>query len=278
MLTRIAAKSGSVVNFDDIAGITLHYPELRLQPEQYYHHGPFCLFAKFRNRNTPCSANKSRSKTIAAARRTPFWGTCPYGVWDLAFPTLLGERLVGIFYLGSFQGKNPLKPVEGYHYEGTALPVITEGKRVELLRYGQLLADWLVLHVEEYNPQSRTRNGEDADSFYRRAVLQFVASYFQEPVNLQTFADALGLHPNYLGQRIRIAMGNTFSELLRRYRLERAAVLLRSTTSTVTEIAFNCGFQDSTYFCSCFSREYGCAPRTFRQQGKAENEEKQQRA
>lgn len=263
LLTRIAAKSGSVVNFDDVAGITLHYPELRLQPAQYYHYGPFCVFAKFHNRNTHCRANKTRSKAIAAARRAPFWGCCPYGVWDLAFPALLGERLLGVFYLGSFQGEEPLKPVEGVTYAGPALPPVSEEKRLELLRHGQLLADWLLLHVEDGEFSTKPR-GTGSDAFFERAVTQYIASHFQEPVNLGDFARTLGLHPNYLGHRIRQATGSSFSELLGRYRLERAGMLLRASQYSITEIAFQCGFQDSAYFSVCFSKMHGKSPRAFR--------------
>ncbi len=39
---------------------------------------------------------------------------------------------------------------------------------------------------------------------------------------------------------------------LNRYRLEKSVFLLRNTTMSVTEIAYACGFSNSSYFCELF--------------------------
>ena len=47
-------------------------------------------------------------------------------------------------------------------------------------------------------------------------------------------------------------------------RLRVAAEKLMSEKSTVTDIAFQCGFNDSNYFTKLFRRKYGQSPRAFR--------------
>jgi len=265
LFDRVAASTGSVVNMEDVQGITLQLPQLRLRPEQYYHHGRFCLFAKFHNRNTQCAANKRKSKAVAEARRAPFWGCCPYGVWDLAVPVMRREAVMAILYLGSFRTQTPLQPVEGMVYAGPELPRLKPGTPRELREHGRFLARYLTLMVEEAEREGRLTESGRSTSFYAQATRQFIESHYHEPVNLQVYAAQLQLHPNYLGQRVQEACGQSFSRLLCEYRLERAKVLLRGTKKRVTEIAFECGFQDSNYFSALFRRWMGTSPRAWRE-------------
>ena len=47
---------------------------------------------------------------------------------------------------------------------------------------------------------------------------------------------------------------------LNRYRLEKAIFLLRNTTMSVTEIAYTCGFSNTSYFCEIFHKYYDTTP------------------
>ena len=51
---------------------------------------------------------------------------------------------------------------------------------------------------------------------------------------------------------------------LTRYRLEKSVFLLRNTTMSITEIAYGCGFSNSSYFCELFRKYYNTTPRNLR--------------
>ena len=51
---------------------------------------------------------------------------------------------------------------------------------------------------------------------------------------------------------------------LNRYRLEKSTSLLRNTTMSITEIAYACGFSNTSYFCELFHKYYNTSPRRFR--------------
>ena len=51
---------------------------------------------------------------------------------------------------------------------------------------------------------------------------------------------------------------------LNRYRLDRAALLLRDTTMSVSDIAYACGFSSNSYFCELFHKYYNTTPGKFR--------------
>ena len=50
------------------------------------------------------------------------------------------------------------------------------------------------------------------------------------------------------------------------YRLEKASTLLRSTGFSVTEIAYICGFSNTSYFCELFHKYYHTTPKLYRNQ------------
>ena len=50
---------------------------------------------------------------------------------------------------------------------------------------------------------------------------------------------------------------------LNHYRLEKSIFLLRNTTMSVTEIAYACGFSNTSYFCELFHKYYNTTPGKF---------------
>lgn len=60
--------------------------------------------------------------------------------------------------------------------------------------------------------------------------------------------------------------GRTPGKWLSEQRLERAAALLRSTKEPVTQVAFDCGFEDASHFSKAFKRHFAVAPAAYRQQ------------
>ncbi|MBR6203379.1 MAG: helix-turn-helix domain-containing protein [Bacteroidaceae bacterium] len=56
----------------------------------------------------------------------------------------------------------------------------------------------------------------------------------------------------------------TPSEFIKSYRLKKAALLLRTTNQSITEIAYAVGFTSPQYFAKCFKDEYGSQPTRWR--------------
>ena len=62
-------------------------------------------------------------------------------------------------------------------------------------------------------------------------------------------------------------------EYLRDYRLRQSLPLLTDTTLSVTEIAFRCGFNSSSYYTETFHRSMGCTPLQYRRRSRIEDAE-----
>lgn len=87
-----------------------------------------------------------------------------------------------------------------------------------------------------------------------------------EALTPERIAQALGISKRYL-HSLFAAHGTTFCKELMSLRLERAARQLRDpqfTNVSVSEIAWRCGFTDSSHFARRFCQRYGTPPREYR--------------
>ncbi|MBN1893686.1 response regulator [bacterium] len=70
----------------------------------------------------------------------------------------------------------------------------------------------------------------------------------------------VGLSRVQLYRRIKSVTGLTPNDLIRDFRLKRSAQLITKSRLTISEIAYQVGFKDPSYFCRCFRQHYGVTP------------------
>ena len=97
----------------------------------------------------------------------------------------------------------------------------------------------------------------------RAAVLEHIASHFQEPgLNGASLARSLGISQRYL-QRLLQKTGKSFTGHVNELRLNRACELLAAADSSrrVSDIAFEVGFSDLAHFYRLFRSRFGDTPK-----------------
>lgn len=73
----------------------------------------------------------------------------------------------------------------------------------------------------------------------------------------------LAMSKTQLHRKIKALTSETPGELLRNFRLKRAAQLLSQKADTVTQIAYQVGFNNLSYFAKCFKALYGVSPSSY---------------
>ena len=86
----------------------------------------------------------------------------------------------------------------------------------------------------------------------------------------QSIARSLNLHPAWLARRYRQVTGEGLHETLRRRRVERALVSLRTSDSTLAEVAIDAGFCDQPHMNRCFRQVLGRTPQAYRLDARAD--------
>lgn len=94
--------------------------------------------------------------------------------------------------------------------------------------------------------------------------LNYIQKHYAEKISLSELADLVHLHPNYLCALFKEITGITLFEHLTRYRINRAARILRSNRTPINQVAELCGFQSASFFCRKFTEFYGMTPSAYR--------------
>ncbi len=78
--------------------------------------------------------------------------------------------------------------------------------------------------------------------------------------NADILSDKIGLSRMQLYRKLRGLTNQTVHEFIRNIRLKRAVQLLEMRRMTITEVAYEVGFNDLTYFARCFRKQYDKSP------------------
>ena len=88
--------------------------------------------------------------------------------------------------------------------------------------------------------------------------------HFAEKISTADVAAELNCSPNYLGKVFHNAFGCSILQYINRIRCREAAYLLRTSISSIKEIAFFSGFNDLPHFRRQFFRTYSVTPKQYR--------------
>ena len=144
-------------------------------------------------------------------------------------------------------------------------PIDKLSKRL-IARNIQLLLDYC---MRFYNRQFVTRTESNHDTLSRFESL--LDNYFQsgkpQSEGLPTvkyFADRVFLSPNYFGDLIKKETGKTAQEYIQNKLIGVAKELIAGTDKSVSEIAYELGFQYSQHFNRIFKKNVGYTPGEYR--------------
>jgi len=95
-----------------------------------------------------------------------------------------------------------------------------------------------------------------------KQVIDYVEHHYGERITLSEAADIAGRSRSAFAEHFAALTGTTFHRFLLQVRLEYSCIHL-SRGQTVTEVAHNCGFTDTSHFIRCFKACYRQTPLAF---------------
>lgn len=124
--------------------------------------------------------------------------------------------------------------------------------------YGRLAQLNAGVRVQPESPSSRQKAGQ------LKPALEYIESHFGQHVSLDELARLTGLSPKYFCRYFRAIVHRSPIDYLNFYRVECASALLSSSDMTVAEVAYHCGFNDSSFFIKQFRKYKGTTPNKYR--------------
>lgn len=99
--------------------------------------------------------------------------------------------------------------------------------------------------------------------------LTYIDRNYAQRITLADIAAYVHLHPNYLCALFREQTGKTVFEQINWVRIHAASKLLRSTRLSISQIAAQCGFQNTNYFSRTFRQYLKASPTQYRKNSQA---------
>ena len=92
------------------------------------------------------------------------------------------------------------------------------------------------------------------------SAVKYLDENYSSDISREALAYSLGINPDYLGKLFKTYIGKTMNEYLNSVRIDNALSLLRKGGKSVTEIAFECGFESLSTFYRVFQGITGKQP------------------
>ena len=107
-------------------------------------------------------------------------------------------------------------------------------------------------------------NGQRPEPMEIWKARRFIREHLEEKFSLGEVAQSVHICPTYLSEKFKEVTGENFVGYVARSRIEKARVLLQTTSLRISEIAFASGFQSLSQFNRAFKKLSGQCPRAYR--------------
>lgn len=119
-----------------------------------------------------------------------------------------------------------------------------------------------LLRVTDESPSP----GPSAESDFIEDLRQLITDRLDDPdLAVSDLEKGLGLSRSQLHRKLKANLGLSAGKVITQLRLETAAERLRTGNDPISQIAYDCGFRDGSYFGKRFRARYGVSPGVYRE-------------
>ena len=101
---------------------------------------------------------------------------------------------------------------------------------------------------------------------FNTEVIRYISEHYRENITSKQAAEALMYNQSYFCRNFKKNFGMTFSSYLKIHRISLSRRMLETGNDTISDIAFQCGFENPSYFSKCFRECFGLLPNEYRGQ------------
>ncbi len=128
------------------------------------------------------------------------------------------------------------------------------------------LAMHLVRHFDQTKGQSAGRKAGGLSHTQLERTVEFIRNTPYRDISLRTMSAAADLSPFHFARMFKLSTGLSPHQFVLKRRLEIGAVMLKTGSHAISDIASELGFADQSHFTMHFKRAHGIAPAAYRRQ------------
>lgn len=136
-------------------------------------------------------------------------------------------------------------------------------KLLEILHDLSLAKDYELLNVDGYAFETNNQDNEKIEIIYK-----FINTNFNRHIALEEIADVASMTVPAFCRYFKKVTGKTFTRLVNEYRIVHATKLLNESRMSITDVAFECGFNNFSHFNKLFKEITGKSASVYRKEMK----------
>ncbi len=106
---------------------------------------------------------------------------------------------------------------------------------------------------------------QSSDSRRVAKIDAYISVHYREQIRLNTLADLVGMTPPAFSRFFKLRTGYNLSDYITDIRLGAAARMLVDSTMSISEVCYECGFNNLSNFNRIFKKRKGITPKEFRE-------------
>lgn len=135
----------------------------------------------------------------------------------------------------------------------------------------EFLALYVIAKICEMIHEEEKENKEKRYLYDMLKSIEYIHMNFAEEIHLETLLKISHMSRSSYLRHFKEMFHLTPHEYIRNYCLRHAKTLLKHTDASLTSIANECGFYDSSHFCKLFRKKYHISPAKYRLMSKNQN-------
>ncbi len=133
------------------------------------------------------------------------------------------------------------------------------------LKYSQWAVDNEGLPLQSFSQQVTANQELDIEDAFLQKLRTTIESRISESdLSVEMISKLVGMSYPVVHRKVTALTGKSLTLYVRSVRLQKARILLADPTLTISEVAFQTGFNDPKFFSRVFSEAFGMPPTTYR--------------
>jgi len=242
--------------------------------------GHYCEFCNrtrslLNGRNLCHESDRVRAVALANEYKVPFFFECHMGMRELIVPLIHLDKLVGIIFVGQcrIENEDMIKTVlqsaqrlggDADEFTRLYLALPTVDKNV-LITVGNALSLYFEAMMQKNDVLRINGEEEISQADLSERMRNYIDINYYRNITPTSVAERYFVNSSYASRIFSKNVGITMNEYINQRRIERAKLLLASTSIPIGSISINVGFSDANYCARVFKRITGVTPREYRE-------------
>lgn len=147
------------------------------------------------------------------------------------------------------------------------LPKLSGIKRllsfIEILHELAVTENYSLLNSQDFSVEVYQQDNDRVEQIFK-----FIAKNFTRPISLDEISEEVSMTAPSFCRYLKKITGKTFTSLVNEYRTVHASKLLAEKPTSITDICYECGFNNFSHFNKIFKKNTGWSPSEYRNEMK----------